>query len=436
MSLTSMSPFQIGILILFVVFIIGGVFIFASFSGLTNSGSIGNITIWGTLDRQVMEEALSAIREADQAYEQVKYEEKDPATYRDELVNALAAGGGPDLVILPQDEIVSFSDKLVPTPFSSLSARNFKNSFIPEADLFLSGQGIIAMPLLIDPLVMYVNRDLFASAGVAQTPRYWDEFFTLAPKLTSIDTRSDVRRSAVALGSFDNIRHAKDILAALFIQAGDPIATLSTEGKLEVVLGDDTGTLDRPAESALRFYTEFSNPAKSVYSWNRALPDSQDAFVAGTVAVYFGFASEFSTLRERNPNLSIEVAPLPQVRDSKNLYTFGRMYALALTRVTQNAEGAFMVAQTFTGDDIAGEFAKALGLPPVKRTLLSDTPEDAAQSVFAESALMARAWLDPEPRSSRAIFKTMIDSVVSGRSEPRSAVLDGARALENILNRP
>ena len=431
-----MSPFQIGIIILFIVFIVGGVAVFAAFGGLTGSGGVGPVVIWGTLDEQAMQDIVGAIGAEDDSFDEVSYVEKNPATYRAELVNALAAGSGPDLFMLAQEDIVQFADKLLFIPYSSVSIRRFNETYVPEGELYLAPEGIAGLPFLIDPLVMYLNRDLFASAGIAQTPRYWDEFFTIAPKITSIDTHSDVRRSAVALGAFDNIRHAKEILAGLFLQAGDPIMARGEDNALRAVLGEEHGDIEQPAESALRFYTEFSNPAKSVYSWNRSLPESQKAFIAGDVAVYFGFASDHALLRERNPNLSIEVAVLPQVRDSRTVSTFGRMQAAAISRTAQNPEGALLVAQKLSEPAIAAGIANAFGLPPVRRDLLRDVPEDAAQSVFAQSALVARGWLDPNPTRSDEVFKAMIESVVSGRLPLGDAIGNGANSLEALLRQP
>ncbi len=427
-----MTPFQIVIIGIFVAFIVAGVFVFAVFGGLTGGGDIGAVTIWGTIDSRVMEDRLGEMTTADRTYEQVRYEEKRPETYKAELLEALAAGRAPDLIFLPQDEIVSFADKVTPIPYESLSERRFTDSFIPEGGLYLGDAGIWGLPLTIDPLVMYVNRDLFASAGVAQVPRNWDEFFTFAPKITSLDTTSNVRRSAVALGSYDNIGNAKEILSALFMQAGEGIIVRS-QGGVSVTLGSEDSSVGAPAESALRFYTEFSNPAKSVYSWNRALPEARNAFIAGDVAVYFGFASEYPELVRRNPNLAIEVAPIPQVRDGKTSFTFGNMQALALTRTTQNQSGALIVASVLSGPEQAGKLAAALGLPPVRRDLLQDTPGDAVASVFAESALMARGWLDPEPEGSEAVFKAMIESVVSGRLQLPDAIRDGAASLNELM---
>src|SRR5690606_38217983 len=101
-------------------------------------------------------------------------------------------------------------------------------------------------------------------------------------------------------------------------------------------------------ESALRFYTNFSNPSQESYSWNAALRNSRDAFLAGELAIYFGYASEIQGLRQQNPNLNFDAALMPQTRDVATTMTFGKMYGFAIARATPNISTAFTVASTLT----------------------------------------------------------------------------------------
>ena len=61
-------------------------------------------------------------------------------------------------------------------------------------------------------------------------------------------------------------------------------------------------------ETALLFYTDFTNPSKTSYSWNAALPQSFDAFTSGELAAYLGYASEYNSIISRNPNLRFKSA--------------------------------------------------------------------------------------------------------------------------------
>jgi len=429
-----MSSFQIIVLGIFSSLILIGVGVFAAFGGVFKSGGVGAVLVWGTLERQVMEGVIEELRANDPSFENVTYVAKDPATYNAELVNAMASGTGPDLFFLAGEDLYTFSDKIITIPYSVLPQGSFLASFVDEGQLFLTGEGALALPFSVDPLVMYWNRDLLASAGVASPPKYWNDFFTMAPKITSIDARSAVVKSAVALGEWRNINHAKEMLATLFMQAGDNIVGRNDVGTPVVILGEaPAGSSANPAESALRFYTEFANPTKASYSWNRSLALASDLFAAGDLGVYFGFASEYAGFRERNPNLRFFVSVLPQIEGNSTRVTYGHMVGLAIARTARNVQGALTIAQKLSGPEAGALSAGALSLPPVRRDVSVDTNANAAAGVFVESAFIARGWLDPSASESNAVFQDMIESVVSGKATPGTAVSEGAQALQQLL---
>ena len=429
-----MTNFQLIFTGVFVLLILVGVAVFSLFGGIGGKSTIGVVTVWGTVDQTAVDQALQGLRQSNKELSDVRYVQRPSGTYAADLVNAMASGTGPDLFFIGQDEVFLFADKIQVVPYSTLSQSTFINSYIDEGQLFLTEQGALALPLLIDPLVMYWNRDMLASAGVSQPPRYWSDLITLAPKITKLDPSLTIQKSAVALGEWQNISHAKAILTTLFLQAGDPIVARDTSGIQVVVFGTTPQNMpENPAVSALKFYTEFANPSKTTYSWNRSLPKSQDAFTAGDVALYFGMASDYEALKARNPNLRFAVAPLPQIQGNSTTLTFGQMTGVALSRTASNAAGALTAAQILTGPAAALAFAQANKLPPVRRDVVVDTSADAAQAVFVQSALVARAWLDIDKQKTDTLYAGMIESVISGKSELSSAVAEVSLSLGALL---
>lgn len=429
-----MSTFQTIVMGIFVALVVVGVGVFSLFGGIGGSATTGPVVIWGTIDQTTMDKVLTDLSQKDKTLQDATYVYKKPATYQGELINAIAAGTGPDLVLLSQSTIGTLQDKISLMPYSAVSQSTFLSSFIDEGQLFLTSQGILALPFTIDPMVMYWNRDTFTSVGESQAPQYWNDFITLAPKLTTLEAGGTIRKSAAALGTWDNVTHAKAILSALMMQAGDFITDRNATGALTTTLGAKPNTSNTaPAAEALRFYTDFANPSKTIYSWNRSLPPSYNAFAAGDVAVYFGFASEYRSISERNPNLRFGVAVLPQLQGASAKITSGTIQGLAVSRGAKNPTGALAVAQKLTSATAAAAVAQALTLPPVRRDVGTDTSASAAASVFVQSALMARSWADPNAAATDGIFKSMIESVSSGRSTPEQAVFDANAAMRQLL---
>ena len=151
--MAELKPFQVGVLMFFGALALIGVIIFATYSSISNRSTIGTVTVWGTLPHEAFDAALATLRTTQTGLDTVKYVQKDAATYDTELLDALAGGSGPDLIVFSQDTILDKESKLNPITFSQISERTFRDTFINEADLFVTKQGILGLPFAVDPLV-------------------------------------------------------------------------------------------------------------------------------------------------------------------------------------------------------------------------------------------------------------------------------------------
>lgn len=427
-----MSTFRLILTGIFAAFIVIGVISFAVFRGGSGGNQLEQITIWGSIPESLFVKSLENINLNKDVKIAVNYVEKDSALFNRDFIEALASGVGPDAILLSQDQILQYEDKLYPIPYSSISERSFKDTFIEEGELYLSSKGIIALPFFIDPLVMYWNRDIFTDALLVQPPSYWDEFYSLASKITKADRDLNISRSAVSLGEFRNIANAKEIFSLLTFQAGNPIIRYDESG-LSSVLNDSLGFNSSPTEAAIRFYTQFSNPSKTSYSWNRSLPLSTSYFLSGDLGIYFGFASELGGLRLKNPNLNFDVAVVPQRSEAKTKITFGKMQGFALVKSSKKLKSAYATISLLTAKDNIEAWSKISGLPPVRRDLLSLGSTDPIGSIFYTSAIISKAWLDPNREETKNIFQDMVESTISGRSRISESVNKANEELQNLL---
>jgi len=431
-----LSTFQIVVTGLFIFFTVVGVLSFAGFGGFGGRDvKTGPVTVWGTYDDRTINSILEELSYSDPRFEQVTYVEKDSRTFNESLVEALASGDGPDIFFLEQNTILRHKDKILPIPYDSMSEREFKDVFIGEGELFLGEEGIIALPFMIDPMILYWNRDHYAQAGISRPPRFWDELLPLAldGALTIRGESGAIKRSAFAIGEYQNITHAKELLSMLILQAGGALVIKEEDNTLSSGLLRRLDDGQTPAENALRFYIDFANPAKSVYTWNRALPEAKQAFVSGVLSNYIGFASELSSIRQQNANLNFDVALVPQVRSSGSSVTYGNITGLAITEASKNPTGAIQVAFALSADKTLEKVSETMGLAPVSRALLSERPSDPFKVIFADAALQSNAWLDPKENDTNLVFKTMIESVVSGRARVHEAVDTAHQELGNLL---
>lgn len=427
-----MSKFQIILLCVFGFFIVIAVAVFALYRGGSASNA-ATVTIWGDISTQDFSLLLNNATLSQDRTLTIQYVEKPTNSLEAEWTEALAAGVGPDLVILPQDKFWKNKNKLIPIPYESISQRDFQETFVEAGEVYLTADGIYGLPLTIDPLVLYYNRDLLSAAGVAKPLAYWDEIYNATLNLSKRDAAGNLVKSTIALGETRNINHAKDILALLLLQAGTPITGfVGTELKSALTTRIDTSTI--PADSALEFYTQFSNPTKPFYSWNRTLPEAQTRFTSGDSAYYLGFASELSALRNKNPTLNFGVTSVPQSRVSGKTVTIGHLYGISISRGTLNPSAALTAAWKLISVDSAAALSQILTLPPARRDLLSERPTDAILPIFYNAALQSKSWLDPDAVGTEEIFNSMIDSVTSGRARVSEAAMQANNELDNLIN--
>ena len=406
-----------------------GLIVFSAYRGA--SGEKVTITIWGSMEEIQFSDIVRETSLYQNDLIKLEYKKKPEETFDADFVEALAAGEGPDLFIIPSDKIVKHQNKILTIPYSVFSERQFKEAFIEGAEIFTTLKGITALPVSVDPLVMYWNRSILNEAKVTTAPKYWDEFYDLASLISRKDGALNIQRSVVAFGEFGNVSHAKDIIAMLCLQAGTPITAWQGD-KIQSVLSYNFNKPTLPADAAVNFYTEFSNPAKATYSWNRSLPSSYDYFLSGDLALYFGPASEIGGLRLKNPNLNFDVAPVPMSREGGESVVFGKFFAIAVTKSSKKANTAFTAASILAGEG-AKTWSEVTGLPPVQRSLLAIKQERAHTSVFYDGAIRARGWLDPEPLESNMVFRNMIESITSGRARTSEAVSRASRELDSLL---
>ncbi len=411
--------FQIIIIGIFLIAAITGFILFSRASG-GSSKSQQTITVWGTLDRSTM---ITFVDQLATKTLTVQYVQKNQDTFEQELLEALAAGTGPDLFIFSQENALKYRKFVLEIPYQSYQKRTYQNTFIEEANLFLTDTGITAFPMIVDPLVMYYNRLSLASAFITEPPKYWDELVTFVPRVTSRSVTGTLLQSGIGLGTYDNVQHAKEIFSAIVLQSGNTLVGRDNDGKYQATMRLEGTGIASPGASVLRYYTSFADNAMQNYTWNASLQKSDEMFVAGDVALYIGFASELPGLRARNPNLNFDVTLLPQTRNSVVKATYGRMYGIGISRGTRNAAIAASVAASFAGKDIISALSTQMGLPPVRKDLLLLRPDDATfTSVFYNSAIISRGWLDPDPLQSTPVFKRMIDNTNAQISEPYQSI--------------
>ncbi|QQR65382.1 extracellular solute-binding protein [Candidatus Kaiserbacteria bacterium] len=435
----NIRPFEIILIAVFAIGAIGGLIYFAKYKPESDPTAVlygDSVVIWGTQDADKMEGLFLSISKNNESFNVVSYHEVEERSFQNELLNAIADGKAPDLIIMPHTLLVTYRTKLKPISFKTITQKAFRDTYIEGAEIFMRSDGIYGVPIAADPLIMYWNRDIFSGSGVASPPKTWE---TLTAQTTRAINRTDnwlsLTQSAVAFGEFMNVNHAKNILSMLLLQAGSEIVTENEDGEYAVTISKSQDGGMSAGSAVLSFYTQFSTPSKEAYSWNRSKNMDRTEFLEGKLALYFGMGSEKTSLERDNANLNYDVEIVPQGSEATIQRNYADFYALAIPRSSKNIEGAYAVA-SFLGQPVqAKKFAETFNFAPVHRSLYSEDVADPFKNVLYRSALIARGWLDPNPSQSSEAFRAMVEDALTDQTNLSKIINDTVTSLKSLFNK-
>lgn len=394
----------------------------------TKDNVAGVVTIWGTLPEAPILALIDTKAKELPALREVIYRYVKPENFETELIAALADRTPPDLVLISQEELVAQRARLAPFLPEALSLRDFRDRYLDAGDIFALQNGVYALPIGIDPLVMYWNRNLFQDAGMVAPPRTWEALMLeVVPNLVKRDFDRTIRRSVVAFGETTNVRNAYPVLSMLLLQSGSQLVAEKERGYS--IMLNQAADGSSPLAKSLDFFMRFSNPNNPLYSWNRSLALDRDQFVSEDLALYFGFGSEARDLGNRNPNLNYDIAEVPQGEVSTVKRTYGRVYGLGVVRNGQNLPGAYTVLGIMTEPGMADSIASQYGMAPATRAALAAGTNDVYGRVIYSAALSARGWLSPSVPGLTRVWEKMVTTAGADHSSINSVASDAILRL-------
>lgn len=364
----------------------------------------------------------------------INYVQKNIETFEDELIDALAAGRGPDIFSIHNDWLPKHRDKLAPAPEKIFPLRELRENFIEAVSFDLTTDDrIYAVPLAVDVLALYYNKDIFNSAGVARPPATWEELVDLVPRLGKQDALGNFQRSGIAMGTADNINRATDIISLLMLQNGTPLSAEGGAANIDQPARDEAGNPYVPGARALEFYTQFANPQKVTYTWNNRANNSIDAFAAGQATMMLSYNYMRDILAEKAPLLNYGIAAVPQIDPGLSRVNYPNYWAEAVAKQSPEQEAAWQFLKFITGrEPLAGYYEAKKQVSP-RVDLLEQQISDEQIGVFAENALSAKSFHKSDSDAVENIFAQMIDDVTLRNISPQEAVSAAAQKIELLM---
>ncbi|MCA9357098.1 hypothetical protein H6784_05285 [Candidatus Nomurabacteria bacterium] len=427
-----LRPFELSLVIIFIALFIGALSLLALFKGGGGEPATINapVTIWGTMPADGVNDAIRLLSEQDESYRIVTYKYFSPEEFDNVFVNALADKTGPDLVLLSHEKLVEMRRRIQPIPYFGSAEfvfprNNINEFYLDGTKIFALSDGMYGYPIAVDPLMMYWNKNTLSDVGYLEPPRTWESLVnTYFPTLIQRDSDRTVRKSVVAMGEYSNVRNAFGVISALMMQNGSKLVFEDSKGFYSVQLQLSLGASGDPLSTAADFFTRFSKPNNTLYSWNRSFTEDRARFTSEDLALYFGYGSEGRQIEKINPNLSFDIAEIPQNDTGATRRTYGRFYALSMLKSTDNIAGATEVLKKLGSVEVANQIAIYNNMVPVFRNYVTQGSNDIFGRKTYQSAVYTFGWLNPDLEATNQIFTTMTKDINENRRDLSSAVTD------------
>lgn len=422
------------------------------------------LSYWRVIDGSDAFDDVIARYSALHPFVKIEYRKLRLDEYEDALLNALAEDRGPDIFSIHNTWIRKYKTKIEPLPPSttmvypvekgsikkeivfelrttpSLSVGQVRDLFVDvvATDVVLDDNKIYGLPLSVDTLAMFYNKDLLNNAGISEAPKYWDrEFLQTVKKLSKQDPKRGLIQSGLAMGGSDNIERYTDILSLLMMQNGAVMISENNKVSFHLLPEFSRDTGYNPGLEALRFYTDFANPGKEAYSWNNELNNSLEMFTGGNLALMFGYSYHTPLIKAAAPKLNFSVAHFPQIeRTSPQVnINFANYWVETVSKKSEHVNEAWDFIQFITQAEQAKTYLEKAQKPTALRSLVSSQRNDDTVGVFADQVLTAKSWYKGSNiKAAEHAFGQMIDAALLSNEEDLVKIINsGATKIQQTI---
>lgn len=336
----------------------------------------------------------------------------------------------PDIIRINNAWTYKFQTLLSPLPPEIMTTSEYQESFYPGAfrDFMGTDGYLYAIPLEIDGLGLYYNKDLFSRAGITSPPADWDTFIETAKSLTITDSSGNITQAGAAIGCANNINHSADILTALMMQNN---VQMTTQDGTQVAFNTDRG------EDTITYYTNFVNEHSI---WSCALRNDLEMFSGGTLAMMFGPSWRVFDVITMNSSINFDTAPLPQLVGNNQPVNYGMYWGEAVSAQSAHQLEAWKFIKYLSEQEqlqtmyAAQSKSRTFG-EPYSRPDMADSIKDAPYvGPFIEMAPYYQSWQMPDQKTSEAALNKAITAVVDGGVSVSSSLDEAAKTIDDALS--
>ncbi len=425
-----------------------------------------SLTMWNVFDEAEIFSELIADYKALYPHITINYTRIDYPEYRDRLDGAFIEGKALDIYAIHNTWLPLEQKRISPAPETLRAVAGFDEIF-PSVVKFdftreLAGDAagsngtegalgsevgggqegariIYALPLALETLGLFYNKDYFEAANIMSPPKTWEELLDYVKLFTQYDDTGNIKLSGIALGAGNNINRATDIVALLMLQGG---AKMNNESFSEATFDDQVWQGEgenqkrfSPGKDALNFYLAFSDRTRPVYSWDNTMAYSMDAFVEGKTAMMVNYPHQIPVIVGKAPHLNFTAGVMPQFKDGSQDINYASYWGFTVAKSSLQKEAAWQFIDFMLQPENLKKYLEAAKLPTARRDLILWQQQDALLRPFVNQILSARSWYQGDVAAAEKVLLDMITSVEVGEQTVEEALEDAAARITVIIQK-
>ncbi len=392
----------------------------------------------------------------------IEFKQLKPEEYKDELIKSFALDQGPDIFSLHNTWVNEYLNLLEPMPASvnlpfkivTGTVKQEERIVIQQQKMYTPKQietmfgdtvsrdvvwryndgtendpkwnyRVFGLPLSLDTLALYYNKDILNNAKIPLPAQYWTELESQIEKIRRVDNNNNILLAGIPLGTSTNIERSFDILSLLMMQLKAEMVDEAGNVNFHRIPRELAGQPEitkAPAINALEFYASFADPILKSYTWNNKMDNSLKAFIDGKSAYFLGYAYHRPIIVSQAPKLNFDIAPMLQVQGYEEL-NYANYWVHSVSNKSKNKNYAWDFIRFMTEQKQAEKYLEKTQKPTALRSLYDKQLENDAVAVFVEQTLTAKSWYRGKNQpATEKIFQEMIDSLQTGEFTSRQVI--------------
>jgi ABC-type glycerol-3-phosphate transport system substrate-binding protein len=325
-------------------------------------------------------------------------------------VEALAEDSGPDIISVQNRRLGEFVTKLAPMPASvndtlitiekttlgtntvittnvrpMVNLAQLDREYVKAVrDDVVRDEKIFGLPLSMDMMAVFYNKDLLDRSGIPEAPRTWEEFQVSAKKITKYDKKTGkIIQSGAALGTGDNVPGSDDLLYLLFRQSNVGFET--KDGRAIFNLSGQT------SGQIMDFYTDFANPTRDTYAWSSDQGDALEAYLAGKVGFFFGYSYHLPIIKARASQFDSRIMPLFQL-SAETQVNVASYWLQTVPSKSKHQNEAWGLVDYLTHSKATKDYLDQTNRPTALRAYIADQKTKPDLEPFVDQILVSENW--------------------------------------------